>query len=356
MKLSKEQRENILDAWNKNPEDPPSLLKLINVAFPDKKVDGRSKEGRMVKEFLATNDLKARASHEYKPKEKIMLDEDQKEFIVNNVSMMNSVEMARVVFKNEELSNLHQETRTVNNYVDTLEGVLIHSSEEESRVEKFKPARTEYSMLNKINKYVYEGIDKEKITNQQRRGVTALIGYVNTYRFGHQMNRYTSVTDQELFESSFIRYTYNKADLTQEEVDQFIVLAAEVVIASNIQQRVAHLSGLLDDVAADTEGRRISMALVDAINTAQTEYNQSVNRQQKLLSDLKEKRSDKLRKQIQNHASILNLVEMWKDEESRKKMIKLAQMRKKSLLKEQSNLKNMDEFKARIMGLTEEEI
>jgi hypothetical protein len=356
MKLSDEQCEKILNAWNKNPQDPPALLKLIRLAFPDKDVDGRSKEGRAVKEFLALNDLKARAAHEYKPKEKIELTEEQKEFVKNNVSMMNCVEMARVVFKNEELGNLHQETRTVNEYADTLGGVEIRSSREESGVEEFKPIRTFYAMLNKINKYVYEGIDKEKITNQQKREIEATIKYVNTYRFGHQMNRYNNVTDRDLFESSFVRYTYNKADLTQEEVDQFIVLSAEVVIASNIQARVAHLSRLLDDVAEDTEGRRISMALVDAINTAQTEYNQSVARQQKLLSDLKEKRSDRLKNQIRDNASILNLVEMWKNEESRQKMIKLAQLRKKSLKEEKDNLENMDEMKARIMGLSEDEI
>ena len=355
IKLNDEQCSKILDAWNKNSNDPPALLKLIRIAFPDKNVDGRSKEGRAVKEFLASNDLKARASHEYKPKEKIELDDEQKEFINNTASMMNCVEMARVVFKNEELSNLHQETRTVNDYVDTLEGVTVRPEEEED-IEDFKPPRTFYTMLNRINKYVYEGIDKDKITNQQNREIEALIRYVNTYRFGHQMNRYTTTSDRELYESSFVRYTYNKADLTQEEVDQFIVLSAEVVIASNIQQRVGHLQRLLDDVAEDTEGRRISMALVDAINTAQTEYNQSVTRQQKLLNDLKEKRSDRLKNQIRDNASILNLVEMWKSEESRQKMIKLAQLRKKSLHEEKDNLGNMDEMKARIMGLTDEEI
>ena len=75
------------------------------------------------------------------------------------------------------------------------------------------------------------------------------------------------------------------------------------------------------------------MSLVEAINTAQTEYNQCVNRQQKLLSDLKQKRSDRLSKQIKENASILNLVQMWKAEESRKKLIKIAETRKRLLKK-----------------------
>ena len=48
-------------------------------------------------------------------------------------------------------------------------------------------------------------------------------------------------------------------------------------------------------------------------------------------------------------------MEMWRDEESRHKMIKLAQIRKKAIEEEVDRLSSMDEIKCRIMGLTEEE-
>ena len=63
--LSKEQEDRILKLWESRVDNPPSLLEIIKEAFPDKKVDGRSKEGRMVKEFLATKEIKARGAHEY---------------------------------------------------------------------------------------------------------------------------------------------------------------------------------------------------------------------------------------------------------------------------------------------------
>ena len=100
----------------------------------------------------------------------------------------------------------------------------------------------------------------------------------------------------------------------------------------------------------------MSMSLVDAIGNSQTEYNQCVNRQQKLLDSLKEKRSDKLKKRMRENASVLNLVQMWKDEESRAKMIKLANLRKESIKEEIENLSSMDEVKARVMGLSEDEV
>ena len=128
-----------------------------------------------------------------------------------------------------------------------------------------------------------------------------------------------------------------------------------MVIASTIQRRVEHLQQLLDNTANDTDGARISMSLVEAINTAQNEYNQCVNRQQKLLGDLKQKRSDRLSKRISSNASILNLVEAWKDEESRKQMIELANMQKQNLEGEVEKLADMDELKCRILGLSKDE-
>ena len=98
------------------------------------------------------------------------------------------------------------------------------------------------------------------------------------------------------------------------------------------------------------------MALVESINTAQNEYHQSVNRQHKLLDDLKEKRSSRLKNQQKDNASILNLVEIWKEEEGRKKMIALAEMRKEIIAEEIENISNMDEIRARVLGLTEEEV
>ena len=211
-------------------------------------------------------------------------------------------------------------------------------------------------MLWRINKYIFDKIDKNKIDAKIRRNINCAIGYINVFRFTHQINNYTTETSRELFESSFIRYTYDKPDLTAEEVDQYIVMSAEVVIAANIQRRVERLQVLLDNAAQDSEGRRISMSLVESINTAQGEYHQSIARQHKLLGDLKEKRSDRLKNELKTNASILNLVQLWKEEESRKKMLYLAESRKRVVKEEVENLSSMDEMKSKILGLNEGDI
>ena len=359
-KLNEEQKTALIEVKDKflaGEKVDVSLMHLIQDVAGFSGRDGRSKEGRAVKSFLSEIDLSAIPASEYQKVDKPSLSDEHKEFIRNNKETMKYVEMSRILFLNDKLTSLSAETRMVTEYCKSLDGEDFEESQDrEEENFEYKPPKHPDRVLSRINKFILDsGIDKDKITPRQKKDIDRLMGYLHTFRFIHQMSNYRNETERGLFESSFVRYTYNKPDLTQEEVDQYIVLSGEVVIASNIQRRVGRLQRLLDDTASDNEGRRISMSLVEAISTAQNEYNSCVNRQHKLLSDLKQKRSDRLSKQIHDNASILNLVETWKEEESRKELIKMAELRKKVIQNEVDKLSTMDDVKARIFGLSEEE-
>ena len=149
--LSDDQKKTLVQEWNSRPDNPPSLLELINLVFPDKKVDGRSKEGKAVKAFLAEQSIKARAAQEYQHKE-INLTEEHKEFIDNNYKMMTFVEVARVIFANEKITNLNKEAKVVGDYIKSIDP--SHDSSEEINVthEQYKPPSTFSLSLSKINK------------------------------------------------------------------------------------------------------------------------------------------------------------------------------------------------------------
>jgi len=354
--LTEEQQAKILEIWKANPKAPP-FLRDISKALFDKEVDGRSREGKAIKEFLALQNLVPKVTQDYIPKDEIILTEDHRQYIINNASTMNALEISKILFNNKNLSNLNKETRVVNEFIKTLDKKVIYGDTEEIPIDViYRPPKTFEKMLFKINKYIHEGLDKEKLTSKQKKEINSLIGYLNTYRYIHQINTYVTQTDRELFESSFIRYTYDKSDLTQEEVDQYIILCTEVVISSSIQASIIRLQGLLDEATDNPDNVKISMSLVEAINISRTEYNQCVGRQQKLLGDLKQKRSDRLKNQIKENASILNLVQMWKEEESRVKLIKLTELRKQVLKDEIERLTTMDEIKCRILGISAEEV
>lgn len=354
--LTEEQQLNLLNEWNNRPDNPPSLVELVQLAFGRGDLDGRSKEGKAVKEFLASRQIKPKKSHEYQAKGLLELSLEHKEYISNNCHTMTGLEMARILFKNEKLTNLSQETRSILEYMKSIpSNIKFNNNENENASnEEYRPPRSEERMIAKINKYVLDGIDKNKMTHKVKKDINSLISYMNTHRFVHQINIYDNESDRELFESSFVRYTYDKGDLSQEEVDQYIVLCTEVVISSSIQETINVLQNQIE--LSMQEDGKIPMALVEASSTARKEYNDCVNRQQKLNNDLKVKRSDKLSKQVKETASIINLVQMWKEEESRAKLLKMAEMRKEIVEKEINRLSTMDEVKAKILGISKDEI
>jgi len=356
LQLTEEQKLILLNEWNNRPDNPPSLVELVKLAFQRDDLDGRSKEGKAVKEFLASRQIKPKKSHEYQAKGLIELNNEQKEYISNNCGMMTGLEISKILFKNDNLTNLSQETRSILEHMKNIPSNIKYNQQENENAstEEYRPPRSEERMIAKINKYVLDGIDKNKLTHKTKKDISSLIGYMNTFRFSHQINLYDDETDRDLFESSFVRYTYDKSDLSQEEVDQYIVLATEVVISSNIQQTINVLQHQID-IAIQEDGK-IPMALVEASNTARKEYNDCVNRQQKLLNDLKVKRSEKLSKQVKETASIINLVQMWKEEDSRNKLLKMAEMRKQVVEKEIDRLSTMDEIKCKILGISKDEI
>ena len=87
--LSQTQQQGVLRSWNnaaKENKPPPSISELIKSAFPDiKNADGRTKEGRAVRAFLHTRELKARTSRD--PERELTISEEQKEFIKNNAQI-----------------------------------------------------------------------------------------------------------------------------------------------------------------------------------------------------------------------------------------------------------------------------
>ena len=79
--LTEEQQLKLLKEWNDRPNNPPSLAELVKLAFDRDDLDGRSKEGKAVKQFLASRQIKPKKSHEYEAKGLIELTVEQKEYL-----------------------------------------------------------------------------------------------------------------------------------------------------------------------------------------------------------------------------------------------------------------------------------
>ena len=354
--LSPEQETKVLETWNGRKDNPPTLKELTQIAFGGE-FDGRSFEGKAVKKFLASRQIKAAAAHEYIPKVASMsLTEEQKAFIGNNASSMGAIEIAKYLFRDKNITNLSAEVRLVRNHLKTLPVSMLYNEGRDLVEKDYKPPKTFEQTVFRINKYIHNGIEPGKATVKQKDDARALMGYLHSFRFSHCYGSMNNDEDRELFESSFISYTYDKSDLTAEEVDSYIKLALDVVNLAITQRQINKLTRLLEDCADDPEEKKISMSLAEAIHNAQTEYHQNKTRQQKLVQDLQGKRADRLSVQLRQNASILNLVELWKDDKEREKMIRLAQAREQALSQEFDRLSSVDELRAKVYGVSKEEI
>lgn len=354
--LTPEQQYVILTEWNARIENPPAISDLLEKLYPGKGITGRDSEGRAVKAFLATKNLKTRPAADYVKKERPVLTPEQQEFILNNVSKFDGpnmeAEMAQNVFNNNSLNNLNIETKVVAEFISSINSLVRSKTEVPDG--DYKAPNTLDRVVARVNKYVMNGVDRNKMTPKIKKELDALTAYLNTTSFVRQINDYHQLSDREMFEDHFVRYTYNKGDLTQEEVDQFIALSNEKVISANIQKTINNIQREIDNTVA--AGDKIPLTLVELSGKVRDEFNQSSNRQQKLLGDLKMKRSQRIQEKDQNAVSIVGLFEMWKEEEGRKKIIKINELNRQALEKDINKLASMEEIMARINGISTSEI
>jgi septal ring factor EnvC (AmiA/AmiB activator) len=106
----------------------------------------------------------------------------------------------------------------------------------------------------------------------------------------------------------------------------------------------------------EAEGQNdLTMRLTEMLKTKSEEYNQCINRIDKMLAKLNGERSKRIQNQHQRNASIISLVQLFQDEEERKLMIKMADMQKQSVRAEADEIEKMSDWKARVLGITKED-
>ncbi len=170
IQLNEDQQLAILKEWNSRADGAPHLKELIELVFadiPEEMKDGRSKYGRVVKKFLAEKSLEAKVSHKYYPKEKVVLTEDQKEYITNNCSAMKPMDMARFIFDDGKISSLDLRYKVVADFINSIPNQVKYAdtNDEIPADGGYAPPKSESRAIVRINKYVYNGIDKEKVTS-----------------------------------------------------------------------------------------------------------------------------------------------------------------------------------------------
>lgn len=345
--LTAQQKEFIRN----NKDKISDLGEITRSVFMDESLDGRTIEGRLVREYLieigqSFDTTKAA------PAKEVILTEDQKSFIEGYArDGMNAFQITKIIFPDSNITPLSKETIVITEFIrdQVPEGV---AEEDSARGIKYNPPCTILSAIKKINKVAGKSLNHEKLTRQEKLCAENLMQLLSSPRFTSQINNYTSNEERLLFEAEFTRACWDKPDLTPDEINMYINVCMDYINLKQIEGQKLKLNDMFNAAEEETD---LTMRLTEILKTKSEEYNQCVTRIDRAITKLQGDRSKRLQSKQQNTASMLSLVKLFQEEEERNIMIKMAEMQKEIILDEAKRMEGMPEWKARVLGISQDE-
>jgi len=105
-------------------------------------------------------------------------------------------------------------------------------------------------IVKKINDATGLELNESKLNRQYQICCEKLGIHLSNSRFLKIMNNYLDISDRELFEEEFVRLTWDKPDLTADEINLYLNVCKEII---NLEVVSKHLNKLNDmfDIADD---------------------------------------------------------------------------------------------------------
>lgn len=355
-KLTDEQKAFIMSNYDKM-----NIATLTKLAFKNDKLDGRSLEAKSIKMFLAGHNKEVKAPE----LTKLELTEENKKFINEAIidKTARPLELAKIIFNNPNIRTLGREHKLVYNYIKSVDPKMIDPGDELVEDKEYKPIQNIQGVAALINEYVSSSTpnkkvyDPSKLKPMEEKKCRALIGYMKSPRFTYQASSYEKRMDRTLFESEFMRLTYDKEDLTPAEVAQFISLATEIVNEAQANRILAHFQREVEEglKSEDADRRKYSVSLAENLNAWRTKAEVSKVQQNKLLEKLEESRAERMKGKYRENSSVLSFLDLWINADTRQQLIELGKKEKTEDAEEFKRLKDMDQVMALISGQTEDE-
>ncbi len=226
------------------------LGELVPLVFPGAKPDGRTTEGKSIQSFLAGVGQVAVTIATASTSPNVDLTDTQKQMIdelMRAGRVRTSMEIARLVFPGLAIKNLSKEWRAVYNYMKDIYPDTFSPTEEPVDDLVYQPPDRINTLIGIINAYVPMGgvgrrpYNMNGLKPSEDRQLKALMGYMREYGFKYMASTYDKRVDRDLFISTFIRWTHDKPDLTEIELDQMQQAAAEKVNIAQMEREMAAL-------------------------------------------------------------------------------------------------------------------
>lgn len=325
------------------------LLKLAQDCFNDISIDEHSDQYKSVKNFLIKY-KKGIKAHD--------LTDEQIEFIQTNGAVTRAIEIARQFYPNSD-SNLAKESQTIAAVAKALgvpwEGDNVISEEVEG---DYEPPKTDFQVIEKMNKAdINLKLHVTKLDSRKREWIAALKRNMHSPRFLAIANSIRRKKLRELYESEFVKATYDKPDLNAEETNMYITLCNEYVLDVTITEQINLLNDrLCESTVDDEDSRTFTMSLSNSLAAKTKESNECKRRITQLQQSLSGSRSERLKDIATLNESLTKFVELVQEENGRKKLLRLAEAKNLEVMEEIKRIDNFDELIAEVWGMSVEEI
>ena len=344
MKLNKDQKQKIRD----NFKDTPNLIDLTRIVFEDDSLDGRSKEGRAVKKFLAEQSLDYKTT-KWDKVEDIELTDSQIEFTKQQAKNgLSAFQISEMLWPEISVKRFSKQHVAVLDFLREYEPAYVHDSE--SAVNRVYAAPKLISTgITKINEFCHIELQEEKLSHDEKNCIESLLRSLSAPRFIQVISNYSSMKDRELFEAEFIRATWDKPDLTSDEINLYINVCVDYINLKNISSHIEKLNTMFNEVEDQQD---MTVRLAEVLKSKTDEYDKCEKRMESLIKKLNGDRAERLKNKNKENATILSLVKNFQVEDERRRMVELAEMQKKLVDEEVTRLDNMESWKARILGIS----
>jgi len=349
--LTKEEKEKSLELFKELDGDLSEATKQL---FNDPNEKGSTVRGRSLRKYWVEQGL----SYRTKVKKRVVkhfLSEREKAFVHQHYCPeMTKQEVAQLIWPDEAAIYGFQESEkfiALCEYIKEKFPKAI-SMRDDAVGEKYVPPTIISTAVKRLNKVASKTFDPDKLNVQDKKCIEKLITYLNAPRFIQVISAYLTKQSRDLFESEYIRSTWDKPDLTSDELNLYVNVCMDYVNLKEIELQKQKLNLMFDEAEGQND---LTMRLTEMLKTKSEEYNQCINRIDKMLAKLNGERSKRIQNQHQRNASIISLVQLFQDEEERKLMIKMADMQKQSVRAEADEIEKMSDWKARVLGITKED-
>ena len=176
MNLNDEQKEAVAKAYAKTTD----LNEITREVFNNPQIDGRSKEGRLVRSYLIEKGFKFKTARRTK-QEGIQFTKEQEEFIVQQANTgLSSLAIAEMLFPKKEVKPLSLEQRAVHSIIKEINPDYSPSQDSDVGLSSYVAPKSTSRIVKKINDATGSELQEDKINRQhkvcvEKLGILSLI-------------------------------------------------------------------------------------------------------------------------------------------------------------------------------------